>query len=258
MLVYNTCHAQRSAEDSIIDRYYGQAYGYMKRAEVKVHMKDYRGGIADCDTSLRFRPGFTDAIAIRGDAKLGLRNYKGAIADFDTILDSDPINFRQYFRKRSVAKFMLMDYADASADEKKAAYYAKLYPDASFANGGPDTTVTGPRPVVADTHRLAAKPHMVAPGPPQAAAEAHIAVVKAEPEKIFKNTWLEQYKKDSVLTPLKLSRAIGTEADKAPLYAVRGLIARYQKRNEDACADFKTAKELGYKEADEMIKAYCH
>lgn len=248
MVVSAACHAQS-----------GDASQYLEQATVRMQMRDYRAAIDDCDSALRLRPGYTDAIALRGDAKLGLKNYKAAIADFDIILTTEPDRFHEYFRKRSVAKYMILDYAGSDADRKTAERYTPPN-TAQKDTTAPQTAQHVTTKTHGDTPAIAPKAENAQPQPSAAMAtppQITKVPVAAKHAAIFKNTWLDQYLRDTVITPLRLSRAIATESDKGPLYAARGLISQHQGRGEDACSDFRMAKELGYKEADGMIEAYC-
>jgi tetratricopeptide (TPR) repeat protein len=225
-------------------------------------MKNYRAAIADCEAVIRLSPQSAAAYGLRGEAKFGLKDYKGAIADFDQALARDSVTLYRYFRNRSVAKYSLMDYAGSKRDAERAEYFRRQ--SASGQNvSAPATAPTVPRPPLPKPATPAA-PASSAPAVSTAQPKASATpIVSTDPKPVtttpvvFKSEWLDQYKKDSVFTPLKLSRAIATQPDKGPLYAARGLIARYRGRMEDACADFHTAREAGYVQAEDMLKAYC-
>jgi len=56
------------------------------RAQARAQLKDYRGALADLDTSLKLRPSDADALVFRATAKRFLQNLTGAAEDIEAAL----------------------------------------------------------------------------------------------------------------------------------------------------------------------------
>jgi tetratricopeptide (TPR) repeat protein len=71
--------------------------------------------IADCDESLRLKPGVSNTLENRGFANLKLGQYDRAIADYDAGLRLDPPNKADFLYGRGLAKIKKGD-ASGNAD----------------------------------------------------------------------------------------------------------------------------------------------
>jgi Flp pilus assembly protein TadD len=71
--------------------------------------------VADCNESLRLRPGDGDTLANRGLAYLKLEKLDLALADYDTAVQANPNNSSSLYG-RGMAKWLKGDKAGADAD----------------------------------------------------------------------------------------------------------------------------------------------
>jgi tetratricopeptide (TPR) repeat protein len=72
-------------------------------------------GLADCNESLRLRPGDANTLASRGFIYFKLKRYEAAIADYDAELRTNPGNPYSLF-DRGMAKRMEGDSSGGDAD----------------------------------------------------------------------------------------------------------------------------------------------
>jgi tetratricopeptide (TPR) repeat protein len=81
--------------------------------------------MADCDESLRLRPGEAGALSARGLVHVKLKELDLALADYDAALRVDPKNAFCLYGRR-MAKQLMGDQAGADADIAAA---KQIYPD---------------------------------------------------------------------------------------------------------------------------------
>lgn len=92
---------------------------YLKRAEAKTFLKDYKGAVKDCTQALKLDPKNIDARLMRVTAALEVEDYKGAIADTSEVIRIEPENAYAY-ELRSMARKQLGDKTGANTDAQTA------------------------------------------------------------------------------------------------------------------------------------------
>ena len=102
------------------------ADAYIKRADLKLRMRDFTGAIADYTKALKINPKQADAYSNRSLAKDELGDSKGAIDDLGKAIENDPHN-EFHYGLRGAYKKKLGNQEGACADWTKAAEYGSDY-----------------------------------------------------------------------------------------------------------------------------------
>jgi tetratricopeptide (TPR) repeat protein len=82
---------------------------------VRAIVNRYQEAMADCNESLRLRPGDGNTLGTRGLVYLKLKKLDLALADYDTALQADPKDAFSLYG-RSIAKRLNGDEAGANVD----------------------------------------------------------------------------------------------------------------------------------------------
>ena len=93
-------------------------------------MGNYKGAIADYDSSIRLNPDYAAVYYNRGLAKDDLGQHSAAITDFDTAIRLKPDHANAYLN-RGVAKVLLNRISEAKRDGRTALRLAKQAGDTS-------------------------------------------------------------------------------------------------------------------------------
>ncbi|MUG96677.1 tetratricopeptide repeat protein [Scytonema sp. UIC 10036] len=90
-------------------------HAYIRRAQARRTMQDYKGAIADYDRVVQLNPNNVPHRLTRANFHLSVQNYKSAIQDYDWILSLNP-NDRRTYRRRAQVRNLSGDYKGAVAD----------------------------------------------------------------------------------------------------------------------------------------------
>ena len=100
---------------------------YFTWGNTKYDLGDYKGAIADYDSSIRLKPDYANTYYNRGIAKDNLGQHFAAIADYDTAIRLKP-DLAEAYNNRGIAKYNLGQHFAAIADFDTA---IRLNPDAA-------------------------------------------------------------------------------------------------------------------------------
>jgi len=92
---------------------------YFKHANEMVHLKDFRGAIAEYSKAIEIDPKHKDAYNNRGFAKSNLLDFSGSVADYTMAIEIDP-KYAEAYNNRGLAKMKLDQKDSGCLDLKKA------------------------------------------------------------------------------------------------------------------------------------------
>jgi tetratricopeptide (TPR) repeat protein len=88
---------------------------YIKRARIRMFMRDYRGSLADYNQAVTLKPEDNLLLKQRADLRSILKDYKGALQDYDLLSKRQPKSLDIYY-SRSRLREKAEDYQGAIAD----------------------------------------------------------------------------------------------------------------------------------------------
>ena len=117
---------------------------YFTWGHTKYYLGDYKGAIADYDSTIRLNPDYASTYNNRGAAKDDLGQHFAAIADYDNAIRLKP-DYATAYNNRGAAKDKLGQHFAAIADYDNAIRlkpdHATAYNNRGFANGQPRATL---------------------------------------------------------------------------------------------------------------------
>ena len=159
-----------------------------------------------------------------------LKDYRAAIADLDTAIKLIPASEELYLY-RGLAKQYINEHLAAIADFTEVIKW-----DAPLGDiGVVETDISDPM------------------HPKQVVKKETITTTLSYKDRAASKYQLKDY--NGALADYK--KALSYDPKFAEVYYQRAMMRVEMKQFAEACADFCKAKELGYKDSDEMIKKYC-
>ena len=104
---------------------------YFTWGNTKYDLGDYKGAIADYDSTIRLNPNYANAYYNRGNAKRDLGQHLAAIADYDIAIRLNP-DYATAYLNRGLAKALLSRISEAKRDIRTALRLAKQAGDTSL------------------------------------------------------------------------------------------------------------------------------
>ena len=199
---------------------------------------DFKGTVDSLNEVLLINPKDTSAYFKRGSARMGLKDYQGAVDDFTMALVIDP-GYPDAFYSRGMANYFLKSYDEAVADFSKAIEIdsgnAKAYIQRSFTKGALNDNM-GSKADLAKAMEIDPRWELVTvcPGGPGNTGEFYYGEI-------------DDY-----------TRAIEINPKYANAYYQRGLARIKSGQKDSGCLDLSKARELGVKEAYEIIREKCN
>ncbi len=246
-----TIYYNRGVSKSILKNYKQSLEDYNKAIElnpdyaeaynncgiVKGILQDYQGSIKDFGKAIALNPNYTEAYNNQGITKSNLKDYQGAIKDFDKAIALNP-NYAEAYNNRGNAKKTLQKYRQALKDYNKSIELNPDNPMTLYIRGNLKIELKDYKRAIKDFDKaIALNPNYVA---------------------AFINRGLAKYYLQKYQEAIKdYNKSIEINPNNANAYYNLGFSKLKLNMKIKACQDWKKAYQLGYTQADKMIKTYC-
>ncbi len=173
----------------------------------------------------------------RGNSKVDQQDFQGAIADFSKVIALDPTNGDAYY-KRGYAKAIIKDYEGSIKDFDKLILLDSLFSQAYY-------------------NRAASKVHLT---DYRGAINDYTLAINIDPKYLdaYYYRGNAKYQIDDFIGAIAdFSEVVTIDSNNGEAYFMRGVMEIALDEDDSACADFTKAKELGIKNAVNMLEKYC-
>lgn len=274
---------------SAIDDNPRNAMAYNNLGFVKFYQGNLNGAMADFSKAVSIRPNYAQAYYNRALVYGQIQSYDAAIADYDRSIRYDSTRPMVYFN-RAIIKWLLHDYAGSRHDCEKSMilmpgfwlwYYHRgniesdvgrydgalrdydtaisCFSHAEGYNNPKYNTVINNTTNYADIYSNRAKTHRLLRRYQDALDDCEKALIynPNNVEAYYNRGLVKSDLNDSAGAMTDFNMAIVVNQNYGPAYCSRGLLKTRIHDLSGACNDFRKSSDLGYKDADSLIKRYC-
>ncbi|MDX2302016.1 MAG: TPM domain-containing protein [Microscillaceae bacterium] len=253
---------------------FGQSFmEYAQSGKRKYEKQDYKGAVADYDQAIKLSPQVAELYYRRGLAKYYLKDFQGAVVDYTQSISLNPNNPDAYFDRAYTKYNYLNDYEGALADYTQVIAQNPGYATAYNNRGLTKTNLKDYQGAIAD-YNLALQ---LQPDFPIALSNRGLAKYELKDyqgalddlnaafqgEK-YNNAWAMNYRGLAKFQIGKTAEALQDFEKAAALDSTYGLYRyniAYMKNElgdkQSACAEWQTALNLGYQDAQKKITEVC-
>lgn len=213
------------------------SFFYYNRGVVKYKINDFKGALLDYNKAIELNENYGIAFYNRGLSKYLLQDFHGAILDFTQAI-SLKINLADSYYNRGSVKDDLEDFKGAIADFSKTIEIAPEYSKAYINRGNSKNSISDFKGAIIDlTKGLLLNP------------KSKVG---------YGNRGIANYNLKKYSESIKdFDAAIAIEPNDSNSYLYRGSAKLVLKKPQEACLDWKIAKNLGDKNAIELIIKFC-